>query len=293
MASTGSISREVIVVDNGSTDGSVEMVRAEFPEVFVLVNSRNEGFAKPNNDAIRRAKGRFFFLLNTDTIIEGDAIGGLARFLDSHHDAGACGPRLAYPDGRTQHTVKGFPTLWTHLCDMLFLDRLFPRSRLFGRGEMSYFDYDRTQEVDHVMAAAFMVRAKMTEAVGLFDERFFIYFNDMDWCYRMRLQEWKIYYVHDARVIHYHGQTVSQVNRNFQYFRELHENVMLFYLKHYGRWSLVLYKLILVAGFIVRSVGWTMCLLIRPSAHASTMARFSWKTLALGMAFWTPISQHN
>jgi GT2 family glycosyltransferase len=291
-ADTSGLAAEVIVIDNGSSDGSVEMVRQEFPQVRLKLNATNEGFARPNNEGMRMARGRLLFLLNSDTIVTPGAVGTLAAFLDAHPDCGACGPMLRYPDGRVQQSVKGFPTLWTHACDMLFLDALFPSSRLFGAGEMRYFRYDQTAQVDHLMAAAFMVRREVLDTVGMFDERFAVYYNDMDWCYRIMQHGWKIFYIHTAEVIHYHGQTISRLNSDFSRLPEMHENVMWFYQKRYGSWALVVYKLLLVIGFAVRTVGWQAARLIRSSERTRHMAEFSWRTLTLGLRFWKPLRTH-
>jgi GT2 family glycosyltransferase len=280
---------EVIVIDNGSSDGSVDMVRREFPHVHLLRNRTNEGFAKPNNVGMRMATGTYLFLLNSDTVVRSGSIATLASFMDAHPDVGACGPMLVYPNGALQPSVKGFPTLWTHCCDMLLFDRLFPRIRFFSRGEMTTFGYDKTGEVDHLMAAAFLVRREVLETVGMFDERFSIYYNDMDWCYRMNQGGWKVCYIHDAQVVHHLGQTATVVNKNLEYFEELHNNIMLFYRKHYGRWTVVVYKLLMIVGFSARTAGWTVYRMIRPSERADQMFNFSRKTLALALKFWVPL----
>jgi hypothetical protein len=280
---------EVIVVDNASTDGSVNMVKESYPHVQVVVNQSNEGFARPNNTGIRMALGRYILLLNSDTEVKPGAIREMMSFLESHPEAGACGPMLLYPDGTLQHSVKGFPTLWTHWCDMFFLDKMFSHTAVFGRGEMAYFDYHRTQAVDHVMASAFLVRREVCERVGLFDERFTIYYNDMDWCYRMVKAGWRIYYVYAAQTTHHMGQTVSKVNRGFAYFEEMHNNVMLFYRKHYGVASVVVYKLLLAIGFIPRSLLWWSRRMLGGSDHATHMSIFCWRTLKLGLRFWVPV----
>ncbi len=280
---------EVIVIDNGSSDGSTDMVRRQFPGVRLVMNKWNEGFARPNNVGMQMATGRYLFLLNSDAALHPGALGRLSAFLDDHPAAGGCGPRLVYPDGRQQRSVKGFPSLWTHFCDMFLLDRVFPHSRLFGRGEMMYFSYDRTQEVDHVMAAAFLLRREVIATAGAFDERFSIYYNDMDWCYRLKGHGWEIYYVHDAVVTHHGGKTVEAVNRDFSYFHELYDNVMLFYQKRYGRRGVVAYKLMLAAGFLIRSIAWTVRWFVRRSEHTRMMMTFSWKSLATGVRFWVPV----
>lgn len=283
-----SVSLEAHVVDNGSTDGSPDMVRRLFPWVKLTVNARNEGFARPNNVGLAEARGRFLLLLNSDTVVRPGALNTMARFLEKHPDASACGPRLLYPDGRTQRSVKGFPTLFTHVCDMLFLDALFPNSRVFGRGEQRYFDYSRAASVDHLMAAAFMIRREAYEKVGPLDEQFAIYYNDMDWCFRAKTTGWSIWYLPDAEVIHYLGKTVGTINRQFAFFDMLYNNVLLFYQKHYGRGTVVAYRLLMVAGFAMRACGWTVAALLRPSEGTRHMRRFSWKSLLFGLKCWEP-----
>ncbi len=282
---------EVFVVDNGSKDGSAEMVRRRFPETQLLLNATNEGFARPNNAAIRRSTGRYLFLLNSDTVVLAGAITTLVAFLDGHPGAGACGPRLRYPDGRQQYSVRGFPTIFTHFCDMFFLDRLFPRSRVFGRGEMRYFNYDVSQKVDHITAAAFLVRREVLQNVGGLDEEFAIYYNDMDWCYRMKNAGWSIWYVSEAAIIHHLGSTVEKVNRDFALFQVMYDNVMLFYQKRYGRGAVGAYKVIMLAGFSVRAVAWTLISMVRRDPTTRHLRTFCWKTLGLALPFWTPLGE--
>jgi GT2 family glycosyltransferase len=283
-----SLALEVIVIDNGSTDGSAAMVQERYPGTVLVRNTRNEGFARPNNEGLHRARGRNLLLLNSDTVVRPGAFRVMVDFLDAHPDAGACGPKLIYPDGRLQFSVKGFPTLWTHFCDMTYLDRLFPGSHVFGRGEMRYFDYGHAAPADHLMAAAFLVRRETYERIGPLDERFAIYYNDMDWCYRMVQGGWTIWYVPEAVVEHHLGKTVGAVNSRFTLFTMLYNNVMFFYQKHYGRWTIVVYRLLLACGFAVRSIGWTLIAAMRPSAHSSHMRSFAFKSLLLGFAFWRP-----
>ena len=280
---------EVIVVDNGSRDGSVAMVEADFPRVRLIRNASNEGFARPNNTAMLQASGEFFFLLNSDAEVRPGALARLLRVLRSDPSAAAAGPRLVYPDGTLQRSARGFPSLWTHACDMLFLDRIFPRSRLFGSGEAGAFRYDLPGTADHLMAAAFLMRREAVRAIGLLDERFRIYYNDMDWCFRAVRAGWTIRYVPDATVVHHLGATVAAVNRDFARFEELHHNTMLFYRKHYGAYTIPLYRILLAAGFLLRAAGWGVARLAAPSGRSRLMWEFSMRTLAFGAQFWEPL----
>jgi GT2 family glycosyltransferase len=286
------VSLEVIVVDNGSTDGSIEMVKTDFPLVRLTLNASNEGFAKPNNDGMRMATGHYLFLLNSDTVVNPGAFAKLKSFLDGHTEAGVCGPMLLYPDGRLQRSVCSFHTLWTHMCDMFALDKLLPNTRLFGSGEMTTFAYDenQTQEVDSLMGAAVLLRREVWEQVGGFDERFKIYYNEMDWFMRIKEKDWKIFYVYDARIIHHRGATAAIVNKEFTYFDEMYANTLLFFQKHYGRWAVVAYKLLLVVGFLPRTIIWWLRRLFNHSEYAKHMSIYGWKTLNLGLRFWTPLA---
>ncbi|MGA9117671.1 MAG: glycosyltransferase family 2 protein [Bacteroidota bacterium] len=285
-ADPGAPSMEVIVMDNGSTDGSVAMVRDLFPWVIIRENRVNEGFAAPNNAGIRQARGTYCLLLNSDTEVRPGALGTLVGFMESHPAAGACGPMLLNPDETLQRSVRGFPDLWTHAWDMLFLDRIFPRSPVFGRGEAGGFDYGKPACVDHLMAAAFLVRTRVFQEVGLLDEGFRIYYNDMDWCYRLRKAGREIWYVPAARVMHHLGKTVGILNRNFGLFRALHEDVMRFFRKHYGPRAVPVYRMLLGVGSALRTLLWAARRAAGPSDRSSTMLRYSWKTFLFACSFW-------
>ncbi len=282
---------EVVVIDNGSTDGSIEMMTTDYPTVKRKVNTSNEGFAKPNNDGMRIATGRYLFLLNSDTVVTPGAFRTLKIFLDAHPGAGVCGPKLFYPDGRLQRSVSSFHSLWTHTCDMLALDKFFPNTRLFGGGEMTTFPYDenQTQEVESLMGAAVLVRREVWEQVGGFDERLMIYYNEMDWFMRIKRAGWKIYYVHDAQIVHHRGMTAAAVNRAFTYFDEMYSNTLLFFHKHYGPFAVTAYKLLLIVGFVPRTIVWWLRRLVDHSEYAVHMSIYGWKTLKLGLTFWAPL----
>lgn len=280
--------REVIVVDNGSTDGSVEMLQGEFTEVRTILNSENEGFAKPNNDAMRIATGRYIFLLNSDARIEHGTLGALVGFLESHPDAGACGPRLVYPDGRLQRSVSLPHSLRTHVFDMLFLDALVPWSRFFAGGEMTRYRYDpdREQKVHCLMGAAFVIRREVTTTTGVFDERLSIYYNEMDWFMRMAVDGWSVHYVPSTTVVHHRGATAARVNNSFSKFNEMYANVFHFFRKHYGPAAPHIYRLLLIVGFVPRWGLWAVRARLQPTEIAVHMRMYSWKVLQLGLQWW-------
>ncbi len=280
------VSTEVIVVDNASTDGSAEMMRKEFPAVRLIVNENNEGFAKPNNDAVRIAGGRYYFLLNSDARVCDKALERLVKFMDQNPAVGVCGPQLLNPDGTIQPSCRGFITLWTHFCDMLILDRIFPRSRIFASSVMTYFDHQMQREVDHIMAAAIVVRPEAVRNIGLFDERLSIHYNDIDFSHRMKEHGWKTVFYPEAQVVHHLGETTRRHNVRFELFDELYSNFFYYVRKHYGAATLLFFKLLMVIGFTPRVIYWFSRRLFSGNEKVREMAQFSLKSLLLGLTVW-------
>src|SRR5579862_738101 len=196
--------RETIVVDHGSTDGSVELVRERFPDVR-LVEQPNLGMGAGNNAGMRRANGRYFFLLNSDAWVEGDAIDRLVAFADDHPDAAVVGPRLLNPDGTLQRSARGFPTVWRLATEYLFLRKLAPRSRLLNPLYAGDFRHDEARKVEWLSGAALLVRREAADAVGLFDEAFFMFSEEADWMYRFREAGWSVWFDPGAEVVHVGG----------------------------------------------------------------------------------------
>jgi GT2 family glycosyltransferase len=246
---------EVFVVDNGSTDGSVELVREHFPQVRLFANRQNLGFVRANNQALPLAQGEFVLLLNSDAFVEPSALRELVGFLRSHSAAGAAGPRLNYPDGSLQRSCTAFPTVFDELCLMLQLDRLFPRSRLFGRFWLSGWDYSAVREVDVVMGACLLVRRRVVEQVGLLDEAFFMYSEEVDWCYRIRRAGWRLYLVPQARATHIWGGSTGPVR--VEAFIHLFRSRLIFFRKHRSRLAAATVKLVFVVGSLLRLVAAT------------------------------------
>ncbi len=279
------IPKEVIVVDNASTDGSPEMVEREFREVKLIRNAANERFAKPNNDGMKIAQGRYIFLLNSDASLKPLALEKLVAYMDDHRDVGMCGPQLLYPDGGIQPSCRGFVSLWTHFCDMVVLDRLFPQSQLFAGSEMTFFDHASEREVDHVMAAAVIVRQEVIQSVGMFDERFSIYYNDLDWSYRIKKAGWKIVFCPEARVVHHLGKTARPMIRDERIFCEQYDNVLYYYRKHFGMPAVIVYRLLLLVGFVPRTIYWYIRSAIEQSENSRAQLQFSFRSLLFAVSF--------
>lgn len=251
------VSFEVIVVDNASEDGSAAMVRAEFPQVVLIANSENRGYAGGNNQALAQAQGAYVLLLNPDTEVFPDTLNRALAFLEAHPDAGAVGAKQFFPDGRVQASVRGFPTPANLLWEVSGLARLFPR--WLGGYRMRGFTYDRVAVVEQPMATFLMVRRAVVEQVGLMDEAFPLFFNDVDWCYRIVQAGWRIYFVPEVQILHHGGASTRQVRLSA--IRESHRALEVFYRKHYrGRVNPLLYALCIGA---IRVGGWVRVLVAR------------------------------
>ncbi len=205
------LNTEIIVVDNASADGTVEMLRAEFPQVRVMANSENVGFTRGNNQALAVAQGRYLFLLNPDTELRPGALQTLVDYMEQHPRVGIVGPRLFYGDGTPQSSRRRFPTLATAFLESTKLQQWFPRNRVLTRYYMLDTRDDATQEVDWINGAAMFVRREMYDQIGGFDEAFFMYSEELDWCYRAKQAGWQVIYLPTSQVTHYEGKSSEQV----------------------------------------------------------------------------------
>jgi GT2 family glycosyltransferase len=196
--------RDVIVVDNGSTDGTVDLVRAQFPHVRVI-EQENRGMGSGNNTGMRAADGRYFFLLNSDAWVVGDGLNELVGFADAHPEAAVVGPRLSNVDGTLQRSVRGEPTLWRLATEYLFIRKLAPRSPRLNPLYAGGFDHDEVAEADWLFGPALLVRREAVDAVGLFDEDFFMFSEEVDWMTRFRRAGWKVLFFPGAEVVHVGG----------------------------------------------------------------------------------------
>lgn len=202
---------EIIVVDNASSDGSPDLVRRLFPQARLIANDRNYGVSVAFNQGIRASARPYIQLLCSDTIVQPRALDAMAAFLDAHPEVGAAGPKILYPDGRLQPSCRTFPTIPVFVWEFLGLSRLFPRHPVFGKWRMGNFDHQTLREVDQPRGSSLMVRREMVDQVGGWDERLEMFFNDVDWCLRIKQQGWKIFFVPSAVMTHYGGGSVNKV----------------------------------------------------------------------------------
>lgn len=224
---------EIIVVDNASHDGSEVMVREQFPHVQLIANSENRNYAAGNNQALRAAQGEFLLLLNPDTEVGENTLVQALAFFRSHPEAGVIGALQRSPNGEIQPSVRSFPYPLLLCFEIAGLSRWFPRHPLFAGYRMGAFRYDRVQEVDQPMGTFLMVRRDVIEQVGLLDEDFPLFFNDVDWCYRIRQAGWKIYFVPEVVILHHGGASTRQIRRAA--VQESHSALQRFYRKHFRK----------------------------------------------------------
>ncbi|MBN2201665.1 glycosyltransferase [bacterium] len=246
------IPAEIFVVDNASGDGSVSMVRGLFPGVRLIANDVNAGFAKANNQALRQAKGRAVCLINPDTIAGEDTFRVCLQALDARPEAGMIGCKVLNPDGTLQPACRrSFPTPWVAFTKVSGLAALFPRSRWFGRYNLTYLDPDVASEVEAVSGSFMFVRKEVLDTVGLLDEDFFMYGEDLDWCYRIRRAGWKIVYVPETRIVHYKGRSAQEAS--FDTIRVFDDAMHLFVRKHFRSGWYFLPMWLLRLGIWIRS----------------------------------------
>ena len=209
-SNTGGLQLEIIVVDCASGDGSVQMVRDNFPQVHLVASPENLGYAKGNNTGAALARGRYLFILNPDTVVQPDTLAQLANYMDTHPAVGALGPQLLWPDGAIQSSRRRFPTLGTLFWESTLPGQWFPHNRHIRRYHMFDRPPDTPQPVDWLVGAALFIRREAWLEVGPIDETFFMYFEETDWCRRCVDAGWQVYYLPQAKVIHYEGKSSEQ-----------------------------------------------------------------------------------
>lgn len=247
---------EVIVVDNASSDGSAEMVRREFPQVILIANTSNRGFAAANNQGLRCAKGEYLLLLNPDTVILDHAIDKAIAFTDSEIDIGVMGCQVMETPQRIQRTCFAFPSPLNILLEQTGLSSTFPRSRIFGKAWLGWWDRRSRRDVDVVSGMFMLVRRAAMEEVGLMDEAYFVYAEEADWCYRFWKAGWRCVFAPVAQIIHLDGGGKSTSQVSARMYVQLQKSLLHFHRKHYGWLAWMALRLLYACSNAARAISW-------------------------------------
>lgn len=233
-ASKLSYSYEVILIDNHSTDTSVTTIKDAYPHIPLFDNQANVGFAKANNQGMKIARGRYVLLLNSDTLLESDTLQTMIQFMDEHPKAGASGCKLVLTDGTLDKACKrGFPTPSAAFYYITRLSKLFPNNPKFNQYQLGHLDDNEHHLVDSLVGAFMLVRRETIDQVGLLDENFFMYGEDVDWCYRIKEAGWEIHYYPKTKITHLKG--ASSRRKPMKIIYEFYRAMYLFHHKHYRK----------------------------------------------------------
>jgi GT2 family glycosyltransferase len=264
-------SMETLVVDNASTDGTVEMVEARFPWVKLIKSPENLGFAKGNNVAIRQCQGRYIALVNPDVIVLPGCLDALADFLDQNPKVGNVGPRVLNPDMTLQSSCRRFPTLWNSFCDATGLATKFKKTRLFAGEHMFYFPHDRTLAVDVLVGCFSFIRRETFDAVGLLDEKLFMYGDDVDWCRRAWKAGWKVVFFPGAQAIHDRGKTTAPYPVRFAVAQQ--KSILYYWSKYHSTFGVLGIRCIILFHHLLRYAFAVLSGLAHPGRRAQTDVR--------------------
>ncbi|MFC0213236.1 glycosyltransferase family 2 protein [Paenibacillus chartarius] len=250
-ASKTSYSYEVILIDNASRDDSVEKIAAEFPQVVLIANTENVGFARANNQGMRIAKGRYVLLLNSDTEIQTDTLQIMLDFMENHPKVGASGCKVILPDGSLDKACKrGFPTPSASFYYAFGFSKLFPKVPKFNQYQLGYLSPDEEYPVDVLVGAFMLVRAETIRQVGMMDEDFWMYGDDIDWCYRFKRAGWEVYYYPRTTILHH--KRASWRSKPTKMIYEFHRAMYMFHKKHYWKKYPTIVNWAVVAGIAVK-----------------------------------------
>lgn len=233
-------SLEIFVVDNASSDGSPEMVREHFPDVQLIANQRNRGFAAANNQALDKSSGQYILLLNPDTKVLDGAVDKLVAFLDKESTVGACTSMLLNGDGSLQKNVGNFYSFWGTLLENRIVPRILPNNKFLAKKFVAFWDHTTQRDIDWARGAVLLFHRKVLDQVGLLDEQFYIYGEEIDYCWRIKKKGWRIVYLPAAKIIHY-GQAASS-QRKQEMFIQNYKSFYILLKKHYPVYSYLLYR---------------------------------------------------
>lgn len=260
---TSKLNYEVIVVDNASTDGSVDMIKAEFSQVILIENNRNRGYAGGCNTGIRVAKGRYLLLLNSDIVVLDNAIEKTMRYADKHPEAAVVGCQVKENSDTIQMTCFSFPSVTDLFLSTFGLAKLFKHNRFFGREWMRWWHRDTEREVDVISGSFMLVRRNAIDDVGLMDEDYFLYYEETDWCYRFAKAGWTKLFWPGAKIIHCHGGRNSSKQQAVKMAVQMQKSCLIFFRKHHGLVNYISVRLLLMISSGCRLCFWTVALFVK------------------------------
>ncbi len=294
----------VWVVDNGSHDGSAEMVRANFPNVHLVVKEANLGFTKAFNDVLRHTRAEYVVSLHPDTEVMAGALQAMIDYMESHPEVATIGAKLVYPDGEWNKSWFDFPTLATELSKALLLHRLFPASQTLNRTAMTpgiasqRWAHHVLQSVGWVSSACLLLRREIIQTIGLLDEHYLVWWADVDWCYQVHKAGWCVHYLPQAKVVHYERRSFRSGAQHFDPHLAYKEkdylptemtcrNIIYFFRKNYGRREAVLLRAILAVGYFTRVVACCAALALLPPRRVEARERLLnyWQGLRVALAY--------
>jgi GT2 family glycosyltransferase len=256
---------EIIVVDNASSDGSADGVATCYPGVRLIRNEENLGFAKANNIGVSMSTGRYLCFVNSDVKVLPECISRLVDFSEANANVGMTGPRIIGGDGKLQRSCRGFPSVWNMFCRALALDSFFPRNKAFTGYKLYHWPQDSLRSVDILTGCFWLVRREALSRVGLLDEGFFMYSEDMDWCKRFWAQGWQVVFVPSAEAIHYGGASSS--NSPLRFYIEMQKANLQYWVKHHSWLGVASYFVILCLHQSLRATVYYAAALLKRRAR--------------------------
>jgi GT2 family glycosyltransferase len=284
------VSIEIIVVDNASTDGTVGLIRNRFPCVRLVESEKNLGFARANNLGIALTRGKYICLMNPDVKVPADCLSKMYQYMEKEAAIGLLGPKMLGPDGDTRRSGMRFPTLWNCFLRATAMDSLSMGTGLFGGFLMSDFEFDTTRDIDVLNGWFWLARRAAVDEVGLLDERFFMYGEDIDWCKRFHNAGWRVVFYPEAEAVHYGGASSS--NAPVRFYLEMQRANLQYWKKHHGPISSYAYCLTVWLNHLVRTLGYSLVYLLKSSARQEAYFKIR-RSLAcmLWMTGWKHIRQ--
>ena len=256
---------EIIVVDNASSDDSADCAANSFPNVRLIRNTENVGFAKANNIGVSVSTGRYLCFINSDVKVLPNCVSGLVDYCEDHPKAGMVGPRIIGGDGNLHRSCRGFPTVWNMFCRALALDKIFSGGKIFTGYSLAHWPQDSLRPVDILTGCFWLIRREALIEVGLLDEGFFMYGEDMDWCKRFWAARWQVVFVPTSEAIHYGG--ASSANSPVRFYIERQRADLQYWKKHHSKLGVLGYFLISCLHLFLRAVGYSVAALLKKPAR--------------------------